>query len=108
VSQRDRKLIESCIARHSIFNPVRWLLRIGIVRPYEKSTLNLKLGKVEIDCQLKGPFSWEPKHIWVYVWKSERRIGFFRNLPGVVNDVGTWLPRRWGFYIVGFEFGQRG
>lgn len=30
----------------------------------------------------------------------DKRIGIFRNLPGVV-------PGRWGFFILGFEFGSR-
>ncbi len=32
--------------------------------------------------------------------KRDRRIGIFRNLPGVI-------PGRWGFFILGFEFGSR-
>ena len=33
----------------------------------------------------------------------------FRNLPGVVKWVpGRLLPRRWGFGVCGFEFGDRG
>ncbi len=31
---------------------------------------------------------------------SDSRIGIFRNLPHVA-------PGRWGFYILGFEFGSR-
>ncbi len=33
-------------------------------------------------------------------WFNESRIGIFRNLPHVI-------PGRWGFYILGFEFGSR-
>ena len=36
-------------------------------------------------------------------------FGLFRNKPGVIKWIpGRLLPRRWGFYILGFEFGDRG
>ena len=51
-----------------------------------------------------------PWHIWKWLWRSPgQRIGLFRNRPGVIRrKPGQWLPRRWGFYILGFEFGRRG
>lgn len=37
------------------------------------------------------------------------RFYVFRNLPGVIKwTPGRLLPRRWGFGICGFEFGDRG
>jgi hypothetical protein len=37
---------------------------------------------------------------WKFMWKSRDYAGLFRNKEGVV-------PGRWGFYILGFEFGSR-
>lgn len=38
-----------------------------------------------------------------------KRVYIFRNLPGVIKWVpGRLLPRRWGFGVCGFEFGDRG
>ncbi len=35
--------------------------------------------------------------------------GIFDNDPRVVRkQPGSWLPRRWGFFFLGFEFGHRG
>ncbi len=41
-----------------------------------------------------------PWRIWKYMWRHEKRVGLFKNLPGVI-------PGRWGFWIFGFEFGSR-
>lgn len=46
-----------------------------------------------------------PWHIWKAMltgrWPSDwKRIGIFRNLPWIV-------PGRWGFFILGFEVGNR-
>lgn len=36
-------------------------------------------------------------------------FGLFRNSPGVIKwEDGRLLPRRWGFRVFGFEFGDRG
>lgn len=36
-------------------------------------------------------------------------FGVFRNSPGVIKwQQGRLLPRRWGFYILGLEIGDRG
>jgi hypothetical protein len=37
---------------------------------------------------------------WHYLWLDKSYYGLFRNKPGVI-------PGRWGFYILGFEFGSR-
>lgn len=97
MSQLDVDNINAACAARSWLNPVRWLLRIGIVRPHHDGT-----------SRLRWPFHWGPKHCWIYLWKTPgQRVGVFRN--GIfIRDVGTWLPRRWGFYILGFEIGQRG
>lgn len=42
-----------------------------------------------------APYRW-----WLYMWKSKDYCGLFRNSPEVI-------PGRWGFYILGFEFGSR-
>jgi hypothetical protein len=50
-----------------------------------------------------------PWHIWVYLWRSKNYAGVFRNRPGVIKWIpGKLLPRRWGFRLLGFEFGDRG
>lgn len=44
-----------------------------------------------------------PWRVWKYMMRrnwNERRVGVFRNLPHIV-------PGRWGFFILGFEFGSR-
>lgn len=74
---------------------IKLLQKIGIVRYHR-------------DGSVRWPVHVSPRHIWYYLWKSPgQRIGVFRNLPHVIKDVGTWLPRRWGFHILGFEIGQR-
>jgi hypothetical protein len=39
---------------------------------------------------------------WKFMWRgpSSEWIGIFTNKPGVI-------PGRWGFYVLGFEFGSR-
>lgn len=44
-----------------------------------------------------------PWRIWRWMLSenySDPRIGIFKNLPHVI-------PGRWGFYVLGFEFGSR-
>ena len=41
-----------------------------------------------------------PPLAWLVAWRSRERMGIFRNRDGV-------KPGRWGFYILGFEFGSR-
>lgn len=71
------------------------------------------------DRSIAWPFHWCPRHIWRGQWRCfrERRsylgsnpvCGVFRNRPGVIRRVeGRLLPRRWGIYFFGFEFGDRG
>lgn len=99
MSQLDILNINTACAWRSWYNPIRWLLRIGIVRPHHSKGLTY----------IRWPVHVSPKHMWIYLWRSPgQRVGVFRNLPHVVRDVGTWLPRRWGFHILGFEIGQRG
>lgn len=99
MSELDRENIRNAITRRSALNPVSWLLRAGFVRPHHATPE-----------RLRWPFGWAPWRIWRVLWLRTwgSRSGIFRNEPGVVRDLGTWLPRRWGFYILGFEFGQRG
>lgn len=84
---------------------LRLLLKAGIVRRNN-------------DGSLRWPVSISPWHIWSTMlrcaWQrkdwlgSNPWFGVFRNDPRFIRDVGTWLPRRWGFYVFGLEVGQRG
>jgi len=74
--------------------------------------LLVKIGIVcrEEDGSIKWPIHILPWDWWVALFRgSGSRAGFFRNRPGVIKWIpGRLLPRRWGFYILGFEFGDRG
>lgn len=101
MSQRDiEEINKACGARH-LLNPVRWLLRIGFVRPWVCSE------PIPIPGALNWPFGIMPRWMWGPIWKLEPVFGVFR-CGDTVSDVGTWLPRRWGFRFWIFEFGQRG
>ena len=50
----------------------------------------MKIGPIYI-----APFEW-----WPAIWRSRERYGIFRNREYV-------KPGRWGFFILGFEFGSR-
>ena len=81
-----------------------------------------KVGLVAIDRKgvVHWPFYIAPWEMWkMYFLNPEwshshcKAIGgwfaFFRNSPGVIKWIpGRLLPRRWGFRIIGFEFGDRG
>lgn len=81
------------------------LLKAGFVRRREDGTL-------------RWPFRNTPWWIRKIMLKNFVRLRWFdnvcpcfylfRNDPRFIRDVGTWLPRRWGFGVLGFEFGQRG
>lgn len=45
-----------------------------------------------------GGWSW-----WRFVWRSHPRVGLFRK-----RYKGVYNPRRWGGYVLGIEFGDRG
>lgn len=47
-----------------------------------------------------GPFTIMRPDIWVFIWKHEKRCGIFCNRKDV-------RPGRWGFWVLGFEFGSR-
>ncbi len=69
----------------------------------------LGLTRKKSDGSYRFPVHVSPWHIWRYLWAYGQYCGFFRNLPGVVKwEEGRLLPRRWGFYILGFEIGDRG
>lgn len=108
MSQFERQLLADAIASKAFFNPMRWLLLSGLVRLNSfKTSFSASAGRWRMH------YVW-PVHVakwpfWVATWKSPGfRWGFFRNRPEVVRDIGTWLPRRWGVYILGLEIGQRG
>jgi hypothetical protein len=77
---------------------VRLLLWIGLIRLNGKKT--------------RWPVHVAPRHVWKHWWAyypKGQRVGVFRNRPGIIKyEPGRLLPRRWGFYLVGFEFGDRG
>ena len=61
------------------------------------------------DGSIAWPFRAPPRHTFLFCIKHGPRFYLFRNLPGVVRRVpGRMLPRRWGFGVCGFEFGDRG
>lgn len=79
---------------------IKFLLWVGLVakRPDES---------------IAWPFHAPPAHVfWLHLKHGGSvfpRFYVFRNLPGVIKWVpGRLLPRRWGFGICGFEFGDRG
>jgi hypothetical protein len=41
-----------------------------------------------------------PWQEWKVMWRSRDWYGIFRNKPGI-------NPGRWGFFVLGFEFGSR-
>lgn len=73
------------------------LFRIGIVR-------------FEDDGALRWPIRIGPWWIWKARARMPReRFGLFRNLPHVIKWYPySMLPRRWGFFVLGLEIGQRG
>ena len=90
---------------------IRFLLWVGLVKIGRKSAqIDLKTGEYTNPEQIIWPFSVPPLHIIRYCLKCKgQRIYRFRNLPGVIKYVpGRLLPLRWGFGILGFEFGDRG
>lgn len=69
----------------------------------------------QCDCPGHGPHHvrwprvrWGSWDWWHFVWHGDECVGLFRNKPGVVKWLpGHVMPRRWGFFILGFEFGRR-
>jgi hypothetical protein len=47
-----------------------------------------------------GPLGISSLAWWRFMWKTGDVCGIFRNKPGVI-------PGRWGFYLLGLEFGSR-
>jgi len=102
---------------------VALLTRIGLVRVV-RDLKYVNGAFVPQPPRVRWPFSVSPWWIWrlhflnglrgllrrpTYVPAMGDWFGVFRNKPGVVKwENGRLLPRRWGFYIVGFEFGDRG
>lgn len=69
------------------------------LRPKSWQDKSIKLGYLQI-----SPYRW-----WKFMWSSKDYCGIFRNHPEVVKWIpGKVLPRRWGFYILGLEIGDRG
>lgn len=64
---------------------------------------------------IRWPFNCAPWHHWKVLFRLGPFntfmpwFGFFRNRPDVIKWLpGRLLPRRWGVYFIGFEFGDRG
>lgn len=75
---------------------VRALLRVG-------------LTSIKHDGGLHFPVCVRPLRLWWYALRHEPWFGFFRNRDGVIKWLqGRWLPRRWGFWFLGLEVGDRG
>jgi hypothetical protein len=67
------------------------------------------------DGKIDWPFRIPPKHVFsdfksfICYCRFFGPFYIFRNKPGVIKWIpGRLLPRRWGFGIYGFEFGDRG
>lgn len=75
---------------------MKLLLRIGFVAKRH-------------DGSIAWPFHASPWFIVRHNFLYGPRFYLFRNLPGIIKWVpGRLLPRRWGFGVCGFEFGDRG
>jgi hypothetical protein len=79
-------------------------------------TLLLRIGLIRLraDGSIRWPIHVKPTHWWLFLLVHGghhpfRRFGVFRNQPGFVKWLpGRLLPRRWGFYVLGLEIGDRG
>lgn len=82
------------------------LLRVGLVRRKQDGCIRWPLHsqpwwiwKVHVRCALRGE----------RIGRVSPWFGVFRNLPHVIKwEPGRLLPRRWGFYVLGLEIGDRG
>jgi hypothetical protein len=97
MSQLDIIEINEACERRSLLNPIRWLLRIGFVRPHHNDPVN----------RVRWPLHVQPSWLWFNPYVTDPIFGMFRCYD-TASDVGTWLPRRWGVRFWIFEFGQRG
>lgn len=81
---------------------IRGLVRVGVIRIRDSGKIKwpIHLSPWWIrKIQLKHPF--DP---YTGGW-----CGVFRNREGVIKwESGRLLPRRWGFYVLGLEIGDRG
>lgn len=90
---------------------------IDAVIAYQIERFLLWVGFIRLrpDGSIRWPFSAPPSHVfrsWRSFYHWCRWIGpfyVFRNKPHVIKwEKGRLLPRRWGFGVFGFEFGDRG
>lgn len=66
-----------------------------------------------LDGTLRFPVHLAPAHFWWFLLRRGGgpfpRFGIFRNRPEVIKWLpGRLLPRRWGFFVLGLEVGDRG
>lgn len=79
---------------------LKFLCRVGLIR---------KDGD-----RIVWPIHVAPAHWWWFLLRRAdgrvfKRTGVFRNRPNVVKWMpGRFLPRRWGFFVLGLEIGDRG
>ena len=72
---------------------------LGIVRVRDDGSIRWPLHVVPLKC-------W--RGYWGAFWR-QKPVGLFRNRPGVISTLpGRVLPRRWGFFVLGVEIGDRG
>lgn len=89
--------------RKNFSAPIRFLLWVGFVN------ISNSFPAPGTRPGIRWPFSAPPmRNFWTWrrTWGT---FYVFRNQPGVIKWLpGRLLPRRWGFGICGFEFGDRG
>jgi hypothetical protein len=95
-----------------MFKRATWFLTAYVLDELVNALAVAGLVRVgEEDGRVIWPVAWSSWDWWrdVALGRLGARAGLFTNVPGVVRDVpGRWLPRRWGFYVLGFELGDRG
>ena len=83
-----------------------------IIRVSKWIDLLLAIGIVSISRTSLSGVRWPLSWSWGMTkmqWRARDFAGLFRNKPGVVKwRRGRLLPRRWGFYLLRLEFGDRG
>lgn len=83
-----------------------------VIRVSKWIDLLLAIGIVSLSRTSLSGIRWPVSWSWnmcQMLWRTRDFAGLFRNKPGVVKwRRGRLLPRRWGFYVLGLEIGDRG
>lgn len=78
------------------------LIRIGLTRWLDD-------GKLFVPFHMPPYYKSEGVRGYIYRCRFCGPFYIFRNRPGLIRRIpGRMLPRRWGFGVYGFEFGDRG